>query len=401
MSIEAPDLLKETATPRIELLLMVIDLAGGTGAFCRALATGLNRFFPEEFLTSVLILRDRELTESDYALFHKIHLVESPVHSDWRRLYETPLHAIRLAKALRKIPSDLILTVSTYSNILVPFLIPSRDIILSIHSNSTQQLRESRFGRLAGWLMRRHYHKRLVVGPTRGAIDDLTENFGAAKTAVIPHGVDSRRLRQLAEAPVDDLPGRPYAVALGRLTSAKDYPTLLRAFAKAVGQGASHDLLIIGEGELRGELASLASTLNLNDRVHFLGHRTNPYSYLASADFFILSSKWEGFGLALLEAMALGLPAIATDCPSGPGEILDGGRAGKLLPVGDVDAMANAIVEFSSNSSLRAEFARRSTRRAGELSLEKMACAFRDLFQAALTRRPSAVKTLSIGNLVH
>ena len=378
-----------------QLLLVVIDLAGGTGNFCRTLAAALKQEFPGEFLTSLLILRARELADSDHALFHQVHLVESPVHSDWRRLYETPFHAIRLKQALTKISTDVILTVSTYSNLMVPLLVPSRNIILSIHSNSTQQLRESRFGRLAGWLMRRQYHERLVVAPTRGAIEDLRRNFGAGRTAVIPHGVDARRLRHLADAPVHDLPERPYAVSLGRLTSAKDYPTLLRAFAQAVERGVNHDLLIVGEGELREELAALASSLNVAQRIQFLGHRVNPYPYLAGADFFILSSKWEGFGLALLEAMALGLPAIATDCPSGPGEILEGGRAGKLLPVGDVGAMAGAIVEFSTNSSARAEFSRKSIERAGELSLRRMAAAYRGVFLSALSRRASSGKKIA------
>ena len=395
MTTVASDVFKESSTPHIQLLLVVIDLAGGTGNFCRTLAAGLQKYHAGEFVTSLLILRDRELTDSDHALFHKIHLVESPVHSDWRRLYETPLHALRLKKALKDVPTDLILTVSTYSNLLVPLLVPSRDIILSIHSNSTQQLRESRFGRLAGFLMRRHYHKRLVVGPTQGAIDDLRDNFGATRTAVIPHGIDARRLSHLADQPVTDLPKRPYAIAVGRLTSAKDYPTLLRAFAKACERGVAHDLAVVGEGELRHDLEALAADLKLIDRVHFLGHRANPYPYIQNADFFVLSSKWEGFGLALLEAMSLGLPAIATDCPSGPGEIVDDGRAGKLVAVGDVDAITSAIVEFSTNPSTRSGYAERSLKRAAELSLERMARAYRDLFRSALTRPMRQVQTLA------
>jgi len=185
----------------------------------------------------------------------------------------------------------------------------------------------------------------------------------------------------MAEEGVLDLPGgRPYVVACGRLTAQKDYPTLLRAYAKARAGGVGEDLVIVGEGEDRAELEKLAESLGVSEAVHFIGHRSNPFGYMKGASFFVLSSIWEGFGLVVLEAMALGLPCIATDCPSGPGEILDGGRCGVLVKVGDEAGLAEAIARLSTSANLRESLSQQSRQRAQELSLERMAGAYRDLF---------------------
>src|SRR3954464_1692762 len=126
----------------IHLLIVIIDLAGGTGTFCRTLANGLKKYFRGEFEISLLILRDNATaTEAQY--FDHIHSIDSDVHRDWRRWLETPAHIARLSRSISDINPDLILTVNTYSNVLVPLAAPRRRIVLSVHSNTTQQLSES------------------------------------------------------------------------------------------------------------------------------------------------------------------------------------------------------------------------------------------------------------------
>lgn len=135
----------------------------------------------------------------------------------------------------------------------------------------------------------------------------------------------------------------PVVLAIGRLTEQKDFPTLLRAFS-LVRQKRKVRLLILGEGELHGELEELASQLGLtDDDVLLPGFVANPFAYLVRCAVFVLSSRWEGLPGVLIEALACGAPVVATDCPSGPREILEGGRWGRLVPVGDVEAMAQAI----------------------------------------------------------
>lgn len=137
-------------------------------------------------------------------------------------------------------------------------------------------------------------------------------------------------------------PGQPFVLAAGRLHKQKGYRHLLPAFARVVSQRPAH-LVILGEGDDREELQSLAASLGIAARVHFLGYTPNPLAYMRHAAVFVLSSIAEGFGNVIVEALACGTPVISTDCPHGPREILAGGRYGTLVPVGDVDALACAI----------------------------------------------------------
>ncbi|HEV8607664.1 MAG TPA: glycosyltransferase [Tepidisphaeraceae bacterium] len=363
----------------IRLLIVIIDLAGGTGTFCRALATGLKKFFSGEFEISLLILRGTAPPE-EKQFFDHIHTINSDVHRDWRRMIETPAHLLRLSKAINCINPDLILTVNTYSNLLVPLAAPRRHTILTVHSNSTQQLAESRFRRIISILMRLIYPRHSLVAPTHGVAEDLADNFDIKRTHVIPHGIDIESIRSQAQHEPDDLLQSPYIIAVGRLTPAKDYPTLLHAYSDAQSKGLEEHLLIIGDGELRDSLLKLSTDLGLSQHVHFLGHRPNPFPYIKHARFFILSSIWEGFGLALLEALALGLPAISTDCPSGPAEILADGEYGLLVKPGDVSGLAEAMLQMSRSSQLREAFSKKATERAQQLSLGRMAQSYRDLF---------------------
>ncbi|BCX82768.1 N-acetylgalactosamine-N,N'-diacetylbacillosaminyl-diphospho-undecaprenol 4-alpha-N-acetylgalactosaminyltransferase [Methylomarinovum caldicuralii] len=151
-------------------------------------------------------------------------------------------------------------------------------------------------------------------------------------------------IETLARQPVDhpwaDDPSRPLIVAAGRLSPQKDFPTLIRALAR-LRQPAR--LVILGEGKQRPQLERLIRSLGLTDRVVLPGFTTNPYAWMARADLFVLSSRWEGFPGVLVEAMACGCPVVSTDCPSGPRELLENGRLGPLVPVGDDQALAEAM----------------------------------------------------------
>jgi glycosyltransferase involved in cell wall biosynthesis len=138
-------------------------------------------------------------------------------------------------------------------------------------------------------------------------------------------------------------PGEPFVLAVGRLHKQKGYTHLLQAFARVAKQRPSH-LIILGEGDDREALQGLANSLGIAPYVHFLGYASNPLAYMRRAAVFVLSSLAEGFGNVIVEALACGTPVISTDCPHGPRDILSGGRYGTLVRVGDVDALAHAIV---------------------------------------------------------
>lgn len=165
---------------------------------------------------------------------------------------------------------------------------------------------------------------------------------------VIRNPVITPELEKLAAEPCDHpwfQPGQPsIIVGAGRFQRQKDFPTLIRAFAQVQAQPPCR-LVILGDGGGQAKLEALISELGLGDRVDLPGFRTNPYSYLARADLFVLSSAWEGSPNVLTEAMALGTPVVSTNCPSGPRELLDGGRYGPLVSVGDVNGLARAMAE--------------------------------------------------------
>jgi glycosyltransferase involved in cell wall biosynthesis len=136
--------------------------------------------------------------------------------------------------------------------------------------------------------------------------------------------------------------GVPVVLAVGRLTEAKDYPMLLRAFA-ALRDRRPARLIILGAGPERETMEAVIADLGIAGDVDMPGFSDNPYAFMARASVFALSSAWEGFPTVLVEALACGAPVVATDCRSGPREILENGALGPLTPVGDHDAFASAL----------------------------------------------------------
>lgn len=165
-----------------------------------------------------------------------------------------------------------------------------------------------------------------------------------------------------------NVPDQPLLLAAGRLTPQKDFETLLRAFALLRTSLLSAKLIILGEGDERLHLQQLSEDLGLKHVVQFLGFVNNPFAYMANASVFILSSRWEGFANVIVEAMACGTPVVSTDCPSGPAEILENGKYGRLVPIGDPKALAEAIFQ-ELNSPHDQDLLRQ---RASDFSIDKI-----------------------------
>jgi glycosyltransferase involved in cell wall biosynthesis len=210
-------------------------------------------------------------------------------------------------------------------------------------------------GRLTPRLIKRFYPwANGIVVVSQGVREDLTQltNIPDEQITVIynPSVVGAEVLGK-AQAPLDHpwfKPGQPpVLIAVGRLQIQKDYPMMIQAFAQ-VRRSRPARLLILGEGKERLLLEQLIEELGLEQDVSLPGFVMNPYAYMAKASLFVLSSRWEGLPTVLIEALCCSTPAVSTDCPSGPREILKDGQFGQLVPVGDVDALARAI-ELSLN----------------------------------------------------
>jgi glycosyltransferase involved in cell wall biosynthesis len=198
-----------------------------------------------------------------------------------------------------------------------------------------------------------------IIAVSKGVAIDLAHITGVKHSAmkVVQNPVISNlifeRARESVSHPWLKEPCEPVILAIGRLTRQKDFPTLIRAFSK-VKRYLTCRLIILGEGNDRGKIEELARKLSVKTNVDLPGFVDNPYAYLSRASLFVLSSAWEGSPNVLTEALALGVPSVSTDCPSGPKEILQNGIIGKLVPVGNANSMANAILETLSNPPQKA-----------------------------------------------
>jgi GalNAc-alpha-(1->4)-GalNAc-alpha-(1->3)-diNAcBac-PP-undecaprenol alpha-1,4-N-acetyl-D-galactosaminyltransferase len=150
-----------------------------------------------------------------------------------------------------------------------------------------------------------------------------------------------------------DMPPGHAIVAVGRLGPEKGIDVLLDAAARALASRPDWTVVLVGDGPSRAALEARASEADLSGRVRFIGRVANPEAYLQAADLYVLPSRYEGFPNALLEAMGCGLPVIATDCPSGPAEMIRDGVDGRLVPPGDAPALASVIGELADDAAAR------------------------------------------------
>jgi glycosyltransferase involved in cell wall biosynthesis len=189
--------------------------------------------------------------------------------------------------------------------------------------------------------------------------------------AELPNVIDVDELRVKARAPIER-PAETFIVSVARLDEGqKDHTTLLRAFAQVrERQLSTADLVLIGEGRDQAALEQLAQELGIRSFVHFLGFCSNPFPYIRQAEMLVLSSRYEGFGMVLGEAMALGTPVISTDCPTGPRDLLEDGKGGLLVPVGDVDEMARAIERLHTDTELRRSLVQNALKKVATLAPE-------------------------------
>jgi glycosyltransferase involved in cell wall biosynthesis len=188
-----------------------------------------------------------------------------------------------------------------------------------------------------------------VIAVSQGVADELSvmaprlaERIRVIPTPVISESVIAQGM-EAVDHPWFVQRDKPIILSAARLEPHKGFMTLVRAFAKVRPERDAR-LVLLGQGTEEGRIKDEIAALGLNEHVAMLGFTTNPFAYMSKADAFVLSSEFEGLPNVLVQAMAFGTPIVATDCKSGPAEILRGGRFGTLVPVGDEDSLARALV---------------------------------------------------------
>jgi GalNAc-alpha-(1->4)-GalNAc-alpha-(1->3)-diNAcBac-PP-undecaprenol alpha-1,4-N-acetyl-D-galactosaminyltransferase len=273
-----------------------------------------------------------------------------------------------LRKSIKKSKPHVVISFIDRMNVLT--LVSTLGIAIPVVVCEHTDPRQSPPGGIWNLLRRKTYKwASAVVVLTSEVICELEEFVLKKRIHVIPNSA-------LPVPKVDNpIPFRiptPSVIAMGRLVKLKGFDLLLEAFAKCNKKQWS--LMILGEGPEREHLHSIIEQFSLNSQVYLVGRVPEPKIYLQQADLFVLSSHYEGFPMAIIEAMSCGLPIVSFDCPTGPRDIIRNGIDGLLVPAEDVDSLAKAMNRLMENARERktmGKFALQVVERFSESSIMK------------------------------
>ena len=284
---------------------------------------------------------------------------------------------------------------ANYVNLLSRWLGSRCRVQIVNHGIASRYRQQGLLGKVNLFLLRWLYPKAdQLVCPSRGMLEDLA-SLGAvcADNRVIgnPFTVDAI-LQQSREAVASTRfafdENKRYLISVGRLEAVKRPRDIVRALAELSDIHPELELIFLGQGEEQSALQDLADTLGVTGRVHFPGHVDNPYAFVAHADVFVSASEFEGFSNVIVESLIAGTAVVASDCPSGPREILapdsepsnrlqpgetEKAEFGLLYAVGDVDGMSEAIDQLLADSQMRQEYEQKGLQRARDFEQDKIA----------------------------
>ncbi len=278
-------------------------------------------------------------------------------------IFKNIFYYFKIKKYIKKYSPDVLLAVknipvSIFLKIILKnkFKLIIREAVNPKYSSITQRSLLSRI--FVNNLKKLLYPKAdNIIAISEGVKQSLVKNFNldSSKIQTIYNPSADEKILSLAKEDIDRdlISNRPLIVSIGRLTKQKDHITLLKAFNK-IHSNIDCNLYIIGEGSERRNLEKFIKNNNIDNKVKLLGYQSNPWKFLSKSNLFVLPSIWEGFGNVIVESMLIGIPVISSDCPSGPREILNNGKSGKLFQVGDYNHLANIMEEIisSDNSEL-------------------------------------------------
>ena len=270
----------------------------------------------------------------------------SPIRAIWNNLRRIAV----LARAVRSTKPDVVISFLDQTNVqtLLATRGLRRPVIVSEHTDPARTYPEYlQLGRPWRLLRRLTYPWAARVLVLTRTVQQYFPPSLQPKIVILPNPVEVAPPGEVAQ------PARRQLVTMGRFNREKGFDLLLDAFARVAPKHPEWDLVIWGDGDIREELESQRAYLKLEDRVTFPGRTTAPHDRLREADLYVLSSRREAFPMALAEAMGCGLPAIAFDLPSGPGEMIRHGKDGLLVPSGDMPALAEALDSLMGDDDRR------------------------------------------------
>ncbi len=367
------------AAEKIKLALVITELEVGGAERCLTnLALGLG---PSPFVPAVFVLAPRPRARRD-ALVIRLEQANIPVHfMDCSSKWRLAAAVRRLRVALRQWQPQVVQSMLFHANVVTRLALRSRHPACwcaGIRVADPSRVRQA---------IERHAIRgaQRVVCVSRRVADyaETRMNVPTKRTSVIPNGVDTAAVRTLRPAGLGTLgvpPPRRTIVCIARLTPQKGIDQLLRAAPQILQALPAHDLLLVGDGPLAGELQQMATRSAVADRIHFCGWQPNVTEILLASDLLVLPSRWEGMPNVLLEAMACSRPAVCTRV-EGVLEVLGPLAELQTTPIGDSQVLADKVVAILSDTSIAAQLgADNRTRVAEQFSLESMLRQYESLY---------------------
>ncbi|MBP1746219.1 MAG: glycosyl transferase [Deltaproteobacteria bacterium] len=378
---------------KVKALFFIPTMIGGGAE--RVMTNILCHIKSEKIEPVLVLLYQYEQSSRKKYLPENMKIIVLERDSD--RLLDKIKQYAEFMKTVYKEKPHVIISFLTHCNIMSIHakLLFKKRVIIGEH-NTLTKITNTQDGRKMLWFSTKHLVQMFyrfadnIIAVSEGVKTDLVEEFNIPphNIEVIYNPIELNRIIELSNDPVEHAffrEGIPVILSAGRLVPQKGFDILLKAFRNVIREMDAR-LIILGEGPERESLSRLVDNLAITEKVSFLGFQDNPYKFISKADVFVLPSRYEGLPMVILEAMACGAPIVSTDCKSGPGEILQNGRHGVLIPPEDVNALSTAILKLLRDKTLREGFSVSAKERVKEFIVENIVPKYEEMiYNSALS----------------
>ena len=374
----------DVATPHASLLaypkirIVIVLPALGVGGSERVVSLIANSWAARSWKVAIITF-ERADTPPYYEIDPRVELVRLDIPNEragqlrgaWRAVNRVQ----RLRRQLVRLAPDIVITFLTRTNILSLLAARGTGIPVVVSERNNPELQS--FGPVWTWMRKQLYPRAFgLVTMTKGAMslfppEQRARSWVIPNEANLPANLQSRR-------------GQRVLAAVGRLVPQKGFDLLLEAFARIAAARPDWTLVIWGEGPERAALESKRRMLGLDGRVQLPGVSERPGLWIETADAFVLSSRYEGWGIVLLEAMAAGLPVVSFDCRFGPSEMITHEEDGLLVPNGDVQALSEAMLRLMGSETLRKSLGEAAARSTLRFSRERVMAGWDEVVKSAV-----------------
>ncbi len=357
-----------------KIIFLVHTLEGGGG---EKVVSELSLNLPDNIKRTIVLFKNKvsypykgKLVSLDVSLSQKF----------FPKTYNLLKGLLRFRKIVKQEKPDYLISVANAPNVFN--ILTKANSIIRI-DNCLTECEKGFWTRIYNFLVKNLFNKATkIIVVSKGLSDDLIKNFGIKeeKIKVIYNPINIKRIQELSKEPLEleyqEIFKHPIIINIGRLTEQKGQKHLIRAFKEVKKRKHDLKLVILGKGKLKPDLKLLIQQLGLENDVHLLGWQKNPYKFLSKSKLFVFPSLWEGLGIAILEAMACGLPIISSDCKFGPREILASDKGlvenGILVPPGNEKLLAEAMIKLLNDKKLLNNLKLKGGQRAEDFNIKKI-----------------------------